>query len=325
MDDDPLAVEKKIDAASDHGINVFIYDWYWYGGEPFLEEALNEGFLKARNNLDMQFYIMWANHDVPGNMWNPYRYQTDTLILSGKVDWDNYRVMVERVIRQYLGRPNYFKINGEPVFSIYDLRLFIESFNGLEGAREALDYFREEVASAGFPGLHIQVVGKYDRADPVNPVFFNDPSPEEPGIDDVLSMLDINSVTMYNMAPRGGIQDYLTYGQRAIKLRNNWDSILEIPFFPVVSVGWDNTPRYPDMGKESVIHINSTPESFAACLEKAREYVEDHPEQPGLLIINAWNEWVEGSYLEPDMLWGYGYLKAVEKVLSGQYDPYSSE
>ena len=40
------------------------------------------------------------------------------------------------------------------------------------------------------------------------------------------------------------------------------------------------------------------------------------------MVINAWNEWVEGSYLEPDMKWGYGYLEAVKRVMSGKYDRY---
>ena len=61
---DPKVVEKKIDAAVSHGVNVFIYDWYWYGGRPFLEDALNKGFLGAKNNDKMKFFIMWANHDV---------------------------------------------------------------------------------------------------------------------------------------------------------------------------------------------------------------------------------------------------------------------
>ena len=75
------------------------------------------------------------------------------------------------------------------------------------------------------------------------------------------------------------------------------------------------------MGK---LFFNNSPESFAAYLQKAREYVRNHPNQPKLIIINAWNEWVEGSYLEPDMRWGYGYLEAVKKVMSGAYDKYSA-
>ena len=68
---------------------------------------------------------------------------------------------------------------------------------------------------------------------------------------------------------------------------------------------------------------HSTPASFAAYLQKAKDYADQHPRQKKLLIINAWNEWVEGSYLEPDMLWGYGYLDAVKAVLTGTYDKYS--
>ncbi|MDR0697596.1 MAG: glycoside hydrolase family 99-like domain-containing protein, partial [Tannerella sp.] len=35
MDDDPQVVEKWIDVATSHGVNVFIYDWYWYNESPF--------------------------------------------------------------------------------------------------------------------------------------------------------------------------------------------------------------------------------------------------------------------------------------------------
>jgi hypothetical protein len=87
MDDDPVAWEQKINAATDHGVNVFIFDWYWYDGKPYLEETVDSGFLKAGNNKKMKFYLMWANHDVPGNMWNHYRYKTDSLLWQGEVDW----------------------------------------------------------------------------------------------------------------------------------------------------------------------------------------------------------------------------------------------
>ena len=117
-------------------------------------------------------------------------------------------------------------------------------------------------------------------------------------------------------------QDYIQWGEDAMSLQNKWDSILTIPYFPNVTIGWDNTPRYPGKGIESVVHYNNSPESFAAYLLKAKEYTDAHPEQARLIIINAWNEWVEGSYLEPDMKWGYGYLEAVKKVMNGKYEKY---
>src|SRR5688500_15474523 len=60
---DPLAMAQKIDAAAAHGIDAFIFDWYYYDDGPYLERALDEGFLQAPCNSSMQFALMWANHD----------------------------------------------------------------------------------------------------------------------------------------------------------------------------------------------------------------------------------------------------------------------
>jgi uncharacterized protein YceK len=314
MDNDPSVVEKWIDVATDHGVNVFVYDWYWYEGGPFLESALNDGFLKASNNQKMQFYIMWANHDVKYNYWNVHRYKDNTDILwNAKVDWENYRKIVDRVINQYFKRPNYFKINGEPVFSIFSVGKLLESFNNDPAeARKALDYFRDEVKKAGFPGLHIQWnQGGGSIMSKAAATRFNNN----------VETMGFNSVAMYNMG--GTNEDYLVYGARSLAIRHQMDSILSIPLFPCVSIGWDDTPRFPAKGKSDVVHINNTPESFAALLSKAKKYADSHPEQPALITINAWNEWVEGSYLLPDMLNGYGYLEAVKEVfIDGKYDRY---
>ena len=315
LDDDPVVAEKKIEAATDHGVNVFIYDWYWYDGKPFLEEALNDGFLKAKNKDKMKFYLMWANHDVPGNMWNHYRYKTDSLIWSGDIDWENFRIIVDRIKDNYFNQPNYFRINDEPVFSIFSVSNLIRSFGSLEETGKALDYFRDEVKKAGFPGLHIQFIGWGDNG---KPRLTGGQYAEGKSINEIIELLGINSVTTYNWTGSGINEDYLKWGENAMSLQQKWDSTLTIPYFPNVSIGWDNTPRYPQFGKERVVHINNTPESFTAYLIKAKEYADNNPEQPKLIIINAWNEWVEGSYLEPDMLWGYSYLEAVKKVFTGQ-------
>ncbi|MGV8135745.1 MAG: glycoside hydrolase family 99-like domain-containing protein [Mangrovibacterium sp.] len=311
MDNDPVVVEKWIDAAVDHGINVFVYDWYWYDGGPFLESALNDGFLKAKNNSKMQFYIMWANHDVKRNYWNVHKYKDDTSLLwNGAVDWNNFKKIVDRVIGQYFKQPNYFKIDGKPVFSVFSVDKLLESFGGsTEEARKALDYFREEVKKAGFPDLHIQwnqgggsVMSKEAAA----------------RFSERVKEMGFNSVAMYNM---GGMnEDYLVYGANSVKIRAQMDSVLNVPVFPCVSIGWDDTPRFPAKGIHDVVHYHNTPESFATLLSKAKKYADSHPEQPRLITINAWNEWVEGSYLLPDMLNGFGYLESVKKVMNGEYD-----
>jgi hypothetical protein len=314
LDNDPKVVEKWIDVAADHGVNVFVYDWYWYEEGPFLESALNDGFLKAGNSHKMQFYIMWANHDVKYNYWNVHRYKDNTDILwDARVDWKNYRKIVDRVINRYFRRSNYFKINGEPVFSIFSVQKLLESFAGdADEARKALDYFREEVKKAGFPGLHIQwnQGGGSLMSEEAGGRFVNS-----------LKAMGFNSVAMYNMG--GFAEDYLAYGANSVKIREQMDAVLDVPVFPCVSIGWDDTPRFPAKGIHDVLHYNNTPRSFAALLAKAKRYADSHPEQPKLITINAWNEWVEGSYLLPDMLNGFGYLEAVKEVIiDGKYDRY---
>ena len=311
MDNDPKVVEKWIDVATDHGINVFIYDWYWYDEGPFLESALNDGFLKAKNNEKMYFYLMWANHDVPRNYWNYHRYGDDNSILwDAKVDWKNFTIIVERVIRQYFHQPNYLKIDGMPVFAIFSLGKLLQSFNGSEDeTRKALDYFRDEAKKAGFPGVHFQLI--YGGGS----VRTTEAAKRDA---ERIESIGFNSVTMNNM---GGItEDYIVYGTNSIKIREQWDEALNIPFFPCTSIGWDDSPRFPAYGMKNTVHYHDTPAAFAALLSKAKRYVDNHPNQPKLMTINAWNEWVEASYLLPDMRYGYGYLEAVKDVMNGKYD-----
>jgi Glycosyltransferase WbsX len=76
----PAVFQRKIKAASDSGLSAFIFDWYWYDDGPFLQAALEKGYLGASNREQLKFAIMWANHDWfdihPGNLSvddRPYR------------------------------------------------------------------------------------------------------------------------------------------------------------------------------------------------------------------------------------------------------------
>jgi hypothetical protein len=93
---------------------------------------------------------------------------------------------------------------------------------------------------------------------------------------------------------------------------------------PNASIGWDDTPRFPHKTQEDVVHFNQSPQSFAAFLQKAKAYCDKHPEQPKLITVYAWNEWVEGAYLLPDMKYGFDYLDAVKDVMiDGKYERYT--
>ena len=134
-----------------------------------------------------------------------------------------------------------------------------------------------------------------------------------------IEKMGINSIACYNM---GGFNpDYLTQCKRSVEIREQVTELYDIPIFPTVSIGWDDSPRFPAKGAEHVTHFNNTPTSFAAYLQKAKEYADAHRDtQPPFIMINAWNEWVEASYLLPDCLNGFGYLEAVKDVFDGKYD-----
>ena len=303
MDNDPAVVEKWIQTALEYGVNTFVYDWYWFDHYPYLESALNDGFLKAPSNEKMEFFIMWANHDVKHNYWNYHKWQDDESILwHGAIDPNDFPKIVDRVINQYFKRPNYTKINGCPVFAIFSTDNFIKRFGTKEAAIEAMEYMREEVRKAGFPDMHYTMMdcGGFP---------FNERN--KASVDNRM-FLKPDSWALYNM--RGFDPDYMRHGQNAIDYRNGWDSYMDIPVFPTVSIGWDDTPRFPAKGENDVTRFNHSPEAFKNFLKEAKRYADEHPEQPKFVMINAWNEWVEGSYLLPDRYWGYGWLEAVKEV-----------
>ncbi len=303
-DNDPAVVERWIDAAVSHGVNTFVYDWYWFMNGPYLESALNDGFLKARNRDKMNFYIMWANHTVAKNYWNCRRYgDDDSILFSPVVDWNDFRKIVSRIINQYFVQPNYLKFDNCPVMAIFDYDQLVKSFGSIEETAKALDYFRNEAVMAGFDGIHFQMNpgGGYRLSDE-----------KIRKLTGLVDGLGINSIAFYNM---GGFDpDYLRHGAEAIGIRNQWDDAFDIPVFPTVSIGWDDTPRFPAKGAADVTRFHNTPVSFGSYLEVAKDYADAHPEQPKMVFVNAWNEWIEGSYLLPDRLNGFGYLEAVRDV-----------
>ena len=261
---------------------------------------MNNGFLKAKNNDKMQFYVMWANHDVPRNYWNCHKYSDDqTLLWNGAVDLENFKAIVARVIQQYFKRPNYYKIDGQPVFSLFNIEKFVQGLGGLEQAAQAMAYFRSETRKAGFPGLHLQQI------------VFGRPNQKVLG---QIKALGADSVTTYNWnSPHP--QDYLQWGVEGMGRGKEWDQALSIPFFPNVSIGWDDSPRFPRKTKEQIVHLNQSPEAFGAFLRQAMDYCDQQPDQPRLITLYAWNEWVEDAYLLPDLKYGFAYLEAVQKVM----------
>ena len=302
---DAKVVERKIDAAARHGVNVFIYDWYWYGGRPFLEDALNKGFLCAKNNAKMRFFVMWANHHVNW-LWD--NTTADKRWGAPRKDWlgfvtdEEFRTkLVPRWISQYFGRPNYYRIGGKPVFMIYEVGTFVQGVGGIEKAAEAIAYLRAEADRAGLGGVHLMACDFGLRPEWVK-------------------RLGIDSATIYNFvhwANPAGNPDYADWAKRGARRFDVAKRELGVAvYFPHASVGWDTNPRYPKDSVQPTV-VNSTPAKFEQALRRAKAWSDANPQpgMPKLITVNSWNEWTEGSYLEPDTVNGFGYLEAVRRVV----------
>lgn len=109
-------------------------------------------------------------------------------------------------------------------------------------------------------------------------------------------------------------RDYNEIMDDVIKEWDRIDENFHIPYYSHISLGWDNNPRFKEF-REGIVK-NNTPENIEKALYKAKDYADKNTSQVPLITINSWNEWTETSYLQPDDLYGYGYLEAVKKVFT---------
>lgn len=313
---DPYVMEMEINAAADHGVNVFIYDWYWYDNRPFLEKCLNNGYLKAQNNERVKFYLMWANHDI-GYSWDIRNSDMEgnytleqlgkSMIWSGGTDLARFETVTDRIIENYFIHPNYYTIDEKPVFMIFSLPVFIDGFGGVKSAKEALDRFREKCVATGLKGVHLQLnlhkvcyeIKDGDRILPITEVF------EYFGFDSATNYQMLNLIQVKD-------RDYSDAVEEAIEAWDKKDKEIPVPYYPQVGVGWDNNARFKKL--KSPILYNATPEKLEKALWAAKAYLDARPDRVPLVTINSWNEWTEGSQLEPDSVYGYARLNAIKKV-----------
>ena len=305
---DPSVMSMEIEQATKHGVNVFIFDWSWYDGRPFMETTLDNGFLKAENVNKMQFYLMWANHDVL-NLWDTRlaNVKENNVIWTGKVDRQEFEKVCKRNIEKYFKHPQYYKIDGKPVFMIYDIPQLIAGLGGIEETADALKWFKEETKKAGFPGLELQITMWSIN---LNYSGLDAGKTTDPG-NSFVKKLGFTSGTHYQFAHFTNVnEDYNVIMDAVEREWERIDSSYDFTYYPHISVGWDNSPR---TGVSAVMK-NNTPENFEKALRKAKAFVDRHPKQKPLITINSWNEWTETSYLMPCDMFGYGYLEAVKHV-----------
>jgi hypothetical protein len=312
---DPSVFQRKIAAARSAAIGHFIFDWYWYEDAPFLQRALESGYLRATNRDQVKFCLMWANHDWYNLMPARLHEQQPPLIFRGVYDAAAFDKITDYIVSRYFTEPSYLKIDGAPYFSIYELKHLIERMGGLSTARTALDRFRDKVRAAGFPDLHLNAVAFGTNG--------------LPNLPELLPSLGVRSVTSYTWAHHCEMPNFPAneYGSILAQAESYWrkaPDMFGVPYHTDVSMGWDPSPRtcQSDSFEQGaypftpILEANS-PQMFQAALTRAKAHMDAGSKVPKVLTINSWNEWTEGSHLEPEAMYNMGYLDAIRNVFGG--------
>lgn len=324
---DPEVMARKAHVASAHGLDAFIFDWYWYEGKPFFNRALDEGFLGI-GRTGLKFALMWANHDWgpmhPGSLRQAKTGQFERLYF-GTVSNAEFEGMCRHVVENYLSRENYWRVGGKPYFSIYNLADLLGSFRSVERTAEKLAWFRELAVEAGLGGLHLNAIEIYTPNIPLEKAVHEWP--------ELIRALGFDSVTSYSWAhftgrllDNGGEDRRLSYpygemDERVLALWTDQREKYDAEFFPHVTIGWDSSPRtvqsdiWENMGSGLFSHTwnDANPVDFERYLRMAVDF-QGSGADGSPIFINAWNEWPESSYLEPDTEHGMAYLEALQRV-----------
>lgn len=314
----PMVMAKKIDTAAGYGIDVFVFDWYWYDG-PYLERCLNEAFLQASNREKLKFALMWANHtwrDI--HPCNRAKSQNPDALYKWNSTRENIGEVWDYIIEKYLTQPNYWQVGGLPYFSIYAVNDFITRMGGAEATFEVLEILREKARRVGLAGVHIGaiLINNLDKKHCCGTC-----SPQ-----DWVQKAGFSSYSHYN----GMVLHFAELGFPIAdferNLREYLDSVAKIVYeypavyYPCVTTGWDSSPRtiqsetYDLRAYPFMPILEHKPEKFAKSLFETAQMLKNRLPEEQILFINAWNEWTEGSYLEPDKKDGYAFLQAVKNL-----------
>lgn len=285
----PEVADWHINWALEAGISWFAFDWYWHSGEKHLHHALESGFLNARYNEQMRFCIHWCNHPVGG--WPPV---------------DNSAEGMEQMIRyaadNYFTRPNYLLIEGRPVFMIWRIEDVLEANGGAEAfTQDVLPRLNAVCRRRGLGDLFIVLVNN-------NPERVADMP-----VGDAFTGYSYAGLTTQTPWSRPGSAPYAEMVEALPPL---WERLhhRRLPFITSTQSGWDDMPRTLGHGNNTRwARTDNTPDLFERTLREGKALVK-----PGLpfFLIEAWNEWGEGSYIEPSKQFAFAHLDAIRRVFA---------
>ena len=293
-------MEQQAELASRHGIYGFCYYYYWFGGRRLLEMPLERMLETGRP--DFPFSLCWANEN-----WTRSWDGADHEVLIAQQHSDEDDTAILRDLLRYFEHPNYIRINGRPLFLVYRSSLLPNIRRTIHRWR---DLFREEFGSEIY--LVLAETFELSRANHDPKRYGFDASVEFPPFG--LNRSD------YVIAPPGTIlnPDYsgtgAVFDYRRVVEGELTKKTPPYTRFRCVMPGWDNTAR--SQNQPSIFHY-ATPQVYQKWLRGAIAETRQRAcsEDERLIFINAWNEWGEGAYLEPDQRDSHAYLQATRAAL----------
>ncbi|MBP7936491.1 MAG: glycoside hydrolase family 99-like domain-containing protein [Phycisphaerae bacterium] len=276
----PKVADWHIKWAVENGLTFFLYDWYWREGKEELSAGLNAGFLKARYNDRMKFALMWANHA-------PYDGHTPEQLLAVTDYW----------IEHYFRRPNYLTVEGKPYVSFFAGSRVITQLGSAEKTRAVFEAMRARVRNAGLPGLHIGACAGPDA------------SVLEPH-----RRAGYDSVTGYNYAEVGGSTLQFAYRSHVLAHEEVWKAMAAAEgaaYIPLLTVGWDDRPW---AGPRSRQRFARGTQDLKDALGRLKTHLDTTGKK--MALLEAWNEWGEGSYIEPNAQFGFRDIEAIRETFA---------
>lgn len=306
----PEVREAQAAMAKNAGIEGFMYWHYWFGNKKTLLETPFQEVV-ASGSPDFPFCLGWANHSWENKTWSSEnRYSKRKMLIEqvypGKKDYTDHFYYILSALKD----PRYITIDGKPVFLIYapleipDLSLFTALWQrlALENGLKGIYFIGQAFMNADCPRLMhcgldgICRVGIYDAGYKIKGKFM---------------VKVLNKLRQYsNLAP---LNKY-NYAEIIENLLvPEFDKLENV--YPTVVPNFDHTPR---SGNRGLIWHNSTPALFQKLLRKTIDLIKDKPKEQRIVFLRSWNEWGEGNYVEPDLMYGHGYLDAIKKEIIEQ-------
>ncbi|MBW6410265.1 glycosyltransferase WbsX family protein [Clostridium weizhouense] len=286
---------KQIELAKEYGIHGFCYYYYWFNGKRLLEKPLDN--LLADKGLDFPFCICWAN-ETWSRRWDG---QEKEVLIKQEHNEDTDNRFIEDII-PILKDDRYIKVNGAPILLIYRAELF-------PNLAETITKWKEVCKKNGVDDLHVSLVQSFGLTDPN--IYGGDSAVEFPPHGIITGEI---SKTMPNLVKEfgGNIYDYRDVVSRYVNKRPDYYKA-----FRGAMLSWDNTAR---RGANSNVFAYANPKEYKKWITGIVDYTNNYNDEAyQYVFINAWNEWAEGTHLEPDERYGTQYLKATKEAIDSNY------